>query len=85
VLPVGISGFSADAAAERTETAEGRTRVTFTRDSLIGGLADSGFYLRGQPGPLPEDQENDLLVTVRVPGGEIIAVQPATDPGVTPP
>jgi hypothetical protein len=80
VLPVDIGGFSADGAASREETSDGRVRATFTRDSLIGGLADSGFYLRGEPGPLPEDGAEDLLVTVRVPAGEITAVEAATDP-----
>ena len=79
VLPVDTGTFSADAAASREETADGRTRATFTRDSLIGGLADSGFQLKGMPGPLP-DGDGDLLVTVRVPDGEITAVEPATDP-----
>jgi hypothetical protein len=41
-LPAWISSFNLDAAAERSETG-----VTFTRDSLITGLADSGFTLRG--------------------------------------
>jgi hypothetical protein len=80
VLPVSTGSFSADAAASREETGDGRTRATFTRDSLIGGLADSGFYLKGSPGPLPGDLERDQLVTIRVPSGEIIAVEPATDP-----
>src|SRR5580765_304666 len=37
VLPVDTVTFSADAAASREETADGRTRAMFTRDSLIGG------------------------------------------------
>jgi hypothetical protein len=83
VLPVDIGGFGADGAASREPTADGGQRVTFTRDSLIGGLADSGFYLRGEPGPLPGDGEADLLVTVRVPSGQIAAVEAATDPAGT--
>src|ERR1700749_292156 len=83
VLPVNAGAFSADAAAWREDLGEGRTRATFTRDSLIGGLADSGVYLPGQPGPLPGDGEEDLLVTVRVPSGEITRVEAATDPAGT--
>ena len=83
VLPVTIGEFSADAAASREETGNGRVRTTFTRDSLIGGLADSGFRLRGEPGPLPGGSETDLLVTVRVPGGEITAIEAAADPAGT--
>jgi hypothetical protein len=48
VLPVLTGSFSADAAAERTGTA-----AVFTRDSLTGGLADSGFTLRD-----PRDRGN---------------------------
>jgi hypothetical protein len=83
VLPVTIGGFSADAAASREESDDGGTRVTFTRNSLVGGLADSGFFLRGEPGPLPEDMQEDLLVTVRVPAGEITAVEAAASPAGT--
>lgn len=72
-LPVQVIAFSVDAAAERDGT-----RAVFTRDSLIGGLADSGFTLRGQPGPLPE---GPCLVTVRVPGGQVTGVR--GDPGGT--
>jgi hypothetical protein len=42
VLPVQIADFSAPAG-----TRDG-TATVFTRDSLIGGLADSGFELRGR-------------------------------------
>jgi hypothetical protein len=79
VLPVDIGEFSADGAARRETTDDGRTRAWFTRDSLIGGLADSGFRLRGEPGPVP-DVDHDLLVTVRVPSGEITAVEDAPAP-----
>jgi len=74
VLPVQDGPFWADAAAEREDLGGGRQRVTFTRDSLIGGLADSGFRLRGEPGPVPEDGEH--LVTVHVPSGAITEVRP---------
>jgi len=45
----------------------------FTRDSLIGGLADSGFYLKGDPGAIPENGEH--LVTVHVPSGTVTEVR----------
>jgi hypothetical protein len=41
VLPSGEETFSLDAAASRDGDA-----TTFTRDSLLAGLADSGFHLR---------------------------------------
>ena len=44
VLPVQVDSFAVDAAAERTDHG-----ATFTRDSLIAGLADSGFSLRSVP------------------------------------
>jgi hypothetical protein len=84
VLPAGLDGFGIDGAAERTETEDGRTRRVFTRESLTGALADSGFLLRDPltgdfPEPLLED--SDLLVTVRVPGGQITRVEEAVRPG----
>jgi hypothetical protein len=84
VLPVAIGGFGADAAVSREELGSGRVRTTFTRDSLISGLADSGFRLRGLSGELPEDDgETDLLVTVRVPSGQITRVEDAGFPAGT--
>jgi hypothetical protein len=74
MVPVSAVSFSLDAAVSREETPGGGQRVTFTRDSLIGGLGDSGFRLRGEPGPLP-DREQPYLVTVHVPGGRITDVR----------
>jgi hypothetical protein len=73
-LPVQAESFSRDAAAGYSGT-----RVMFTRDSLAGSLADAGFTLLGQRGPLPDDGRH--LVTVRVPGGEITEIRddPAGD------
>jgi hypothetical protein len=71
VLPVDTAEFRVDAAAERTETPDGGQRATFTRDSLIGGLADSGFRLRGEPqvaGYLPD---NGQEATVRIIDGDV--------------
>ena len=42
--------YAQDGAASREETPDGRQRAVFTRDSLIGALADSGFELRIPPG-----------------------------------
>jgi len=66
-LPVRAGPFSADAAAERDGTS-----AVFTRDSLAGALADSGFTLRGQPGPVPDGPR---LVTIRVPGGQVTEIR----------
>lgn len=52
MVPAGIGSFSIDAAAERTGTS-----AMFTRDSLVAGLADSGFRLR-LPGPRDEDDHD---------------------------
>lgn len=41
MVPVDVRSFHVDAAASRDGTS-----ATFTRDSLLGGLADSGFQLR---------------------------------------
>jgi len=69
VLPVDTTTFSADAAALREDTPDGGQRVTFTRESLIGGLADSGFHLKGDApvaGWMPDDGQ---LVTLRIEDG----------------
>jgi len=78
VLPAQDGPFSIDGAAEREDLGEGRQRATFTRDSLIGGLADSGFRLKGEPGPVPEEGEH--LVTVHAPSGAITEIRPVATP-----
>jgi hypothetical protein len=73
VLPVLDGEFVIDAAAERTAD-----RAVFTRDSLVASLADSGFVLRGEPRPVPDESEADLLVTIRTLTGEITGVSDVT-------
>jgi hypothetical protein len=71
MVPVDAVSFAVDAAAQREVTPDGRTRTTFTRDSLIGGLADSGFRLRGDAqvaGWVPDDGQE---VTVRIMDGDM--------------
>jgi hypothetical protein len=72
VLPVMDAEFGIDPAAERDAT-----HAVITRDSLAGSLADSGFRLRGMPGPVPDDDDNGhtRLVTVRLPDGNIVSVR----------
>jgi hypothetical protein len=63
VLPVHLPSFAAPAGCPGPDGA-----VTFTRESLVGGLADSGFRLRGLGPELDPPGAAGQLVTIRLTG-----------------